>query len=369
MNSRLRKIIGIIFTLFALVILWYVRNIVVYVVVSIVLSIVLTPVMRILDQVKIKKFHLPNWLKALISILLVYGILSVFVNVFTPLLAKEIKILSEIELKDVYESLNPSMTFIEDKIDQFNLRPDDSGSSREYMKQKILSFLDVGHIPTFFTSVMSGVGSFVLAFFSISFITFFLLKDRWILHLLIEAIVPDQYLEKAKKVTERAQKTLTRYFIGLIIQVSMITTFVSVSLTILGVDNALVIGFFAGMINVIPYIGPLIGAVFGMIIAITTNLDMEFSTELLPFVLKVGSVFLIVQLTDNIVFQPLIFSNSIKAHPLEIFLVILVAGQLAGIIGMVIAVPAYSFIRIVAREFFSEFKFIKRITSEVGDED
>ncbi|KAB1065929.1 AI-2E family transporter [Salibacter halophilus] len=369
MNSRLRKIIGILFTLFVLVVLWYVRNIVIYVIISIVLSIVLTPIMRILDRVKIKQFHLPNWLKALLSIFLVYTVLSVFVNVFTPLLAQEIKLLSEVQLKDVYEALNPSMTFIEDKIEQFNLHSGDAGSSRDYMKQKILSFLDIGQIPTFFTSVMSGVGSFVLAFFSISFITFFLLKDRWILHLLIDAIVPDEYLEKAKKVTERAQKTLTRYFIGLIIQVSLITTFVSVSLTILGVENALVIGFFAGMINVIPYIGPLIGAAFGLIIAITSNLDMEFSTELLPFVLKVGSVFLIVQLTDNIVFQPLIFSNSIKAHPLEIFLVILVAGQLAGIVGMVIAVPAYSFIRIVAKEFFSEFKFIKRMTSEVSDED
>ena len=155
---------------------------------------------------------------------------------------------------------------------------------------------------------------------------------------------------------------LQKYFLGLLAQITIITTLVSLGLYVIGVKNALVIGLFAGLINVVPYVGPLIGAFFGIVIALSSHLEMEFYAELLPLAGKIAGVFLAVQLLDNFIFQPLIFSKSVEVHPLEIFLVILIAGTLAGVGGMIIAIPFYSILRICANQFLSEFKVIRTMT-------
>ena len=158
---------------------------------------------------------------------------------------------------------------------------------------------------------------------------------------------------------------LTRYFGGIVIQMTIITVFVSGLLGVLGVENALLIGFFAALINVIPYVGPLIGAAFGLIITISSNLDLEFYTEMLPMLLKVGTVFGAMQMLDNFLLQPWIFSNSVMAHPLEIFIVILMGAQLNGIGGMVLAIPFYTVLRVIARVFLSEFRLVQKITGRM----
>lgn len=365
MNLSSKKVIGILGLIGFLILLYYISGIVTYVLISVVIALVLEPVVTLLDKVEIKQRQLPAALKAVIALggfyTLIYGIMSLFI----PLLAEEVNLLREIDFDKVYESLKGPISLVEKEAKHFNLQPIEGDSHVDLVRDKLLGFLDISQIPDLFGSLVSGLGNVFFAFFSISFITFFLLKDRWILDNFINVVVPDKYLEKVKTVASNSQKTLSRYFIGLLAQISLITTLISLSLYLLGVDNALVIGFFAGLINVIPYIGPLIGAVFGIIIASTTNLDMQLTTELLPLVLKVATVFLVVQLSDNIIFQPIIFSNSINAHPLEIFLVIMVAGQVAGIAGMVLAVPAYSFLRILGKEFFSEFKIVRSMTENV----
>jgi predicted PurR-regulated permease PerM len=169
-------------------------------------------------------------------------------------------------------------------------------------------------------------------------------------------------MNNIQNILRNALKILTRYFIGLIIQISAVTTLTSLGLWLVGVENAFLIGFLAGLMNLIPYAGPVIGAGMGLLIVASTNLTSAVPQEFSPLLLKAGGVFLIVQLIDNFVFQPLIFSNSAQAHPLEIFIVISVAGTMAGITGMMLAVPVYSFIRIVAREFLSEFKVVDRLT-------
>ena len=130
-------------------------------------------------------------------------------------------------------------------------------------------------------------------------------------------------------------------------------------------STAVVIGLFAGMMNVIPYIGPIIGALFGMIIGIATNLDVDFYAGILPLLGYMAIVFAVVQVIDNILFQPLIYSNSVNAHPLEIFIVIIMAGSMAGILGMVLAIPTYTLIRVIAKEFFNKYRFVKKLTEKI----
>jgi predicted PurR-regulated permease PerM len=155
---------------------------------------------------------------------------------------------------------------------------------------------------------------------------------------------------------------LRRYFIGILIQVTTITILVSTALAIVGIKNALLIGFFAAIINLIPYIGPIIGATFGVILTISSNLDVDFYTVMFPMIIKVVAVFAGMQLIDNFVLQPFIYGTSAKAHPLEIFIVILVAAEIGGIPGMVIAIPVYIVIRVVSRAFLYRFKIVQKLT-------
>ena len=105
----------------------------------------------------------------------------------------------------------------------------------------------------------------------------------------------------------------------------------------------------------------MIGAVIGVIIGISTNLDLDFYTQVIPLSLKICVVFAIMQLIDNFVLQPLIFSNSVKAHPLEIFIIVISAGTLWGVLGMIIANLIHTF-RVIAKEFLSEFKLVQELT-------
>ncbi|HTL83212.1 MAG TPA: AI-2E family transporter, partial [Bacteroidia bacterium] len=120
-----------------------------------------------------------------------------------------------------------------------------------------------------------------------------------------------------------------------------------------------------GVMNIIPYIGPLLGGVFAIVIGLSTNLDLDFYHGMIPLVEKIVLVFVIMNLTDGFLVQPMILSNRVKAHPIEIFTVILIAGTLAGIGGMIVAVPVYTILRIIAREFLSKYRFVKRLTGEL----
>jgi predicted PurR-regulated permease PerM len=132
-----------------------------------------------------------------------------------------------------------------------------------------------------------------------------------------------------------------------------------------GLESALVIALFAATANLIPYIGPIFGMAFGVIIVVGQAYALGMDVHYGLFTLQILSVFAVTQVTDNIFFQPIIFSNSINAHPLEIFVVIAIAGTLAGATGMIIAIPAYSALRIFAKEFLQNIKVVRSLTKNI----
>jgi len=132
-----------------------------------------------------------------------------------------------------------------------------------------------------------------------------------------------------------------------------------------GIKNALLIAFVGGVFHIIPYIGPLIGATLGVVLGLAGAISGNMYPDLVPVILKILSVFFAVNLIDNFVFQPFIYSNSVKAHPLEIFFIVLIGERLAGIPGMVLAIPFYTLIRIVAKEFFNKFKIVQKLTENL----
>jgi predicted PurR-regulated permease PerM len=127
-------------------------------------------------------------------------------------------------------------------------------------------------------------------------------------------------------------------------------------------------GLILGILNVIPYVGPWLGLFIAIIMGVASHINLDFTTVVIPLVYYMIIVEIITHTIDNLVFQPIIFSNSVKAHPLEIFIVVLAAGFAAGIPGMILGIPAYTVLRVFAREFFYGFKAVQKITSGLSEE-
>jgi predicted PurR-regulated permease PerM len=217
------------------------------------------------------------------------------------------------------------------------------------------------------TTAMNTVISLISAFFIISFFTFFMLKDGTVIYETLLLAIPVKHRQKAQNILDDTTTMLNKYFTAILIDIIVVSILISIGMSILGIHNAITIGILAGILNVIPYVGPLIGAVVAMIIGISTNLHLEFYSGLLPLAGKTGLVFLIVNSIDAFLLQPYIFSNSVKAHPIEIFTVILLGATIAGIPGMIAAVPVYTVLRIVAKEFLSHYHFIKKLTDDLDE--
>jgi predicted PurR-regulated permease PerM len=223
----------------------------------------------------------------------------------------------------------------------------------------------LGGVSSLFTGVFNFIGNAFIAVFSILFMTFFFLKDAQLFHRIIIAITPDSQVEHIKNIMASSSHLLTRYFSGLIVQIAIVTIMVTSGLAIIGAENALLLGFIAGIFNLIPYIGPLISAVIGIVIVTTT-----YTGDTSGWAAHVGGaaiVYLVTQLFDNFFTQPVIFSNRVNAHPLEIFIVISMAGLLGGVSGMVLAVPVYTLLRIVANEFLSGHKVVDALTKKIEE--
>lgn len=263
------------------------------------------------------------------------------------------------------------------KIDGSKLNDENPKEGEEYervtffeqAKSNLYGFLNPSLIPKFFTSVVGTLGNFVVGLMSIFFIAFFFLREQGLFNTMVAGVVPDKHERKVIQAINESSTMLIRYFIGVLSQITIITIFVTLALTVLGVKNALLIGFFAALMNIIPYVGPIIGAVFAAVITISSNLGMPFypvdgvdQATMLPLLIKVFVVFGIMQMLDNFILQPNIFSKSVKAHPLEIFLIVLIGANLGGILGMVLAIPGYTVVRVIAKVFLSEFKVVQSLT-------
>lgn len=178
-------------------------------------------------------------------------------------------------------------------------------------------------------------------------------------------VLPDEHEDKILHSLEKINYLLSRYFIGLLLQLTVIFILYLIVLLIFGVKNAFVIAFLCAILNIIPYIGPLIGSVLAALLTMLSNIGSDFQSEILPTTIYVMIGFWIVQVIDNNLTGPLIFSSSVKSHPLEIFLVILIAGFLFGVVGMIVAVPFYTILKVIGKEFFADNKVIKLLTKNI----
>ena len=265
----------------------------------------------------------------------------------------------------------PGNIVITVKLDASDLKqnqsppPADNQDFFEKLKSNLVYYINPSRIQYFFNATVGAFGNLILGISSVLFISFFFLREQGLFYKMVQSLVPNAYEAKTAHAIDQTSRLLIRYFTGILIQMSIVTLLVSVPLSIMGIDNALLIAFFAAILNVIPYIGPIIGALFGVVITLSSGNSSPFYTETMPEIIKVLSVFVCMQLIDNFILQPTIFSKSVKAHPLEIFLVVLIGAKLGGNLGMVLAIPVYTALRVIGKVFLSEFKVVQNLTRNI----
>lgn len=349
--------------------MYYFSDIVAYILVAWVLSMIGQPMMRFFQaKIKIGKFQAGPSLSAVLTMLCYLVIFTALIWMFVPLVVQQARNLASVDYNLVGKAL-------EEPLNEINTLLVDAGlieteqQPTEQLTENLKKWFSLGKVQDFFGSIIGFAGDFVFTFFSVVFILYFFLKDQGLFVNFLVAVTPNKYGDEVRNALDRITKLLRRYFGGILLQVTIITIFVSVLLGLLGVKNALLIGFFAALINVIPYLGPIIGASFALFITVSSNIDLDFYTEMMPLLIRVIIVFGAMQMLDNFILQPYIFSNSVLAHPLEIFIIILMGAQINGIIGMVLAIPVYTVLRVIARSFLSEFRIVQQITGSIEEVD
>jgi predicted PurR-regulated permease PerM len=370
MNPTFRNILIFLGVLLLLAIAWFFRNIVVYILVSGVLSIMGRPLVDLFCRIKVKKWSFPRSLSALLTLIIIWGFIILFFVIFIPLITTQINYFSTIDSEKIVQLVAGPINKVENLFRAFNKDITNDLSIQDYIVKKVSGVLSINMIQNFLGSIIGILGNVLVAIFSITFITFFFLKDQRLFFESILMWVPDKYVENFTRALYSIKRLLTRYFIGILIQSTCIMTLITIGMTIAGIEfqQALVMGLILGILNVIPYVGPWLGLFIAIIMGVASHMNQDFNTVVVPLITYMIIVEAITHLIDNVVFQPVIFSNSVKAHPLEIFVVVLASGLAAGIPGMILGIPAYTVLRVFAREFFNNFKAVQKITSSLSSE-
>ncbi len=336
--------------------LYQIRSVLTYIAIAAVISLIGRPIILFLRR----RLKFNNTLAVIVTMILLIGILAGIIALFIPLLVKQGHNLSLLDIdalqgnvENLYRQITNYIGISSAEIEQ------------SIKNSKLFANLDFGFIPNFLNSFVGILGSLSIGLFSILFIAFFFLKDSKLFEDGLMVFIPDNKESRFKRSTNTIKDLLSRYFIGLVVQILILFVIYSILLFAVGIENAIVIAFLCALLNLIPYVGPLIGGILMLTLSMTSNIGQDFSSVILPKTTYVMIGFLAGQLFDNFVSQPRIFSQSVKSHPLEIFLVIIIGGLLFGITGMIIAVPGYTAIKVILKEFLSDNKIVKSLTKNL----
>jgi predicted PurR-regulated permease PerM len=367
MDQRIKNIIvALAIVLFGFLV-YYFSYIVTYILIAAVLSLIGRPLVRKYQQIRCRNFQFGKSGSALLTLITLWIGLISFFGFLIPMVVLEVDQLSSINISEVIAYVNNALDQLKINFPRFapNIIPQ-GGNMETYLEAQLRGLLNVDEVSRLFGSVATVLGNIFLMIFSVSFILFFFLKEEDLFRNWILVLSPVKFESRVSGVMDNLLK---RYLIGILFQVSgvMVLSVTGFTFVGLGFGHAVVVGVFAGILNVIPYIGPWIAAIFGLVVAVANNLNSSFTEVTLPLMFWVVIVVMVVQIIDNMIFQTIIYSNSIRAHPLEIFFVILMAGGIAGIPGMILAIPVYTVLRVIAGEFLSEFKIVQQLTPKESD--
>ncbi len=342
---------------------WVFWKVLLYLVVSLILFLIGSPLVSYIRKFKIGKKHVGDGIASAVTLAVIFAILSSFFILILPPLIAEVEFMSKLNFYDVIHNilnLYPALDTLVSKL-----------GSEEALRiaineqfNTIFNFDNVSFIVNNFFEYLAG---FLGSLFCVLFITFFFLKDKRTVSNVILLISPQKYEVAIKDIMRTSKKMLSSYFIGLTIDVIIVGALAGIGLWAFGIKNALIIAVMAGLFNVVPYLGPIITLCFALFMGVSGCIELEQYDLISSTITKIVGTLLTINILDAVFIQPYIFSNTVKAHPLEIFIVILMAGTVGGIVGMVVAIPVYTLIRITAKEFLSHFKFFKKLTENIPE--
>ena len=363
-NRTTGYVVGVVATLVAVALLWYFREIVGYIIVSAVLAIIGAPLVRLIRRAHIRGRSVPNWLAALIVLLVLWDVGVTVFAVFIPLIFNKLTALASVDFASILSSFDDALLQFQHFLQQYFSFTTSTLSISDAIGQQVDRLFNADLLNRFFGSFVSGVASAVIALFSVTFITFFFLKEDDMFLRIMLAVTPTRYENNVRHALSSVSTLLSRYFLGILAESTIMMLLVSISLICCGYlpQNAIFIGLIVGILNVIPYVGPWLG--FGISLLVSVAFVGEGTTLLFICISLAGTIGM-AQLIDNFVLQPLLYSNSVNAHPLEIFIVILMAGHFAGVLGMLLAIPTYTVLRVIGKEFFYHFKIVRKLTEKM----
>lgn len=334
--------------------LYKIQSVLVYIAIAGIIALIARPLIIFLRR----KLKFPNTLAVITTMVIFVGLLFGLAGMFIPLVVEQggnLSLLQTDELQSDIQSIIIQVNeyFKAKNIDIFN----------ELQSADVFSSLK--SIPEVLNSIVGALGSLSVGLFSVLFISFFFMKDSRILKNSFLVVIPNGTEKRFSQSLEKINDLLSRYFLGLMLQITILFVFYTIILLIFGISNAVVIAFLCALLNIIPYVGPLIGAFLMIILSMTSNLGEDFQMVILPTTIYVMIGYFIAQLIDNFFSQPFIFSKTTKSHPLEIFLIIIIGGLLMGPLGMIIAVPTYTVLKVILKEFLSENKIVKSLTKDI----
>ncbi|MEJ2594459.1 MAG: AI-2E family transporter [bacterium] len=365
MKELFLKYIGLIAGLIVIgFMVWYFSGIVTYIAVALLLSFMGSPLARRLGKVHIGKYRLPKAVCASITLLVMIMIFGIFVLIVVPLIIQQANVIATIDVEKLVAHYQEPMERLNEFLIQYNVLGSEE-TIANYIENQITSLMDLTKFTNFFANLVSATGSVFMGTFIILFLTFYFLLDENLVKNFILLLTPDEHMQSIEHVLHDSKILLVRYFHGIMLEIVIMMTLESTGLLMFGVPNAILIGFLGGLMNVIPYLGPIIGASIGIILVTLSELSLGNYDMVLFGIFSVVAVFAGANLIDNFILQPQIYSRRVKAHPVEVFLVIIVGGKVAGIAGMILAIPTYTVFKVIAREFAQRMKLVKFLTSKM----
>ena len=353
-NGILKALTIVLGVLLLIYFLYKIQSVIIYVIIAAILSLIGRPIIIFLRR----KLKFPNTLAVITTMILMLSLITGIIVLFIPLVIEQSKNLSLLEVDKLQAN-------IQDIFNQTTAYFSSKGIDILKELETIDFVSQFKTIPNIFNSIIGALGSLSIGLFSVLFISFFFMKDSRIFKQSILTIIPAKTENRFSNSIETINDLLSKYFIGLILQITILFILYTIILLSFGISNAIVIAFLCALLNLIPYIGPIIGGVIVFFLSMTSNIGQDFQTEILPTSLWILFCYGLAQIIDNFISQPFIFSKTTKSHPLEIFLIIIIGGLLFGVIGMITAVPSYTVLKVILKEFLSENKIVKSLTKNI----
>ena len=366
MSKLQRYIVAAVITAVVVFLVWYFSNVVTYILIAAVLAIIGKPLTDLLTGLHLgrSKIRIPKAVAALLTLIVIWLVVVGLFWLFVPILFQKLNQFSSLNISQIVASFQGPLVSLEHMIEKVFSIPDNEFSLADAIAGQIRPLLNINLINNLLSSIVGTIGSLLIAIFSISFITFFFLKESTLFYDMVIIMFPKKYEQNISRALDSVTNLLIRYFTGIVSESGIMTVLVTVGLLIFGFSwhDALIIAMFVGVLNVIPYLGPIIGIAIGIFIGVVGSTS---DLSVFALMLRIAGTILFAQGVDNFILQPLLYSNRAKAHPLEIFLVILIAGSMAGVLGMLLAIPAYNVIGVFAKEFFYNFRVVQKLTEKI----